>query len=264
MQNRYTFITITSVVLFITGCSTKGVNSYKQDKNLQHYTPIKDTKTYAHPTMKPYEIMGIKYYPISTTVGAVYEGKASWYGPDFHGKLTSNGEVYDMMEMTAAHKTLPMNTILRVTNKDNGMSTVVRVNDRGPFVDTRIIDLSKAAAKKIDMIKNGTASISIEVLGFAPKNQASKKRKVKKNISKKDNKKFHLQIGSFANIDGAIKIQEKYDGTDGYKTIIKDIQRDNKRIFKVLLDGFKNRKEIVEYKKREKDYFHNAFIVQGD
>ncbi len=257
MNNKYIFMTTTTLLLLISGCSTRGVDSYKKDdKNIQHYTAIKKKKNYSHPTMKPYEIMGIKYYPATVSLGDVFKGNASWYGPDFHGKLTSNGETYDMMDMTAAHKTLPMNTLLKVTNRDNGLSTIVRINDRGPFVDTRIIDLSKAAAKKIDMIKNGTASISIEVIGFKQK----KKTKLKSNT----NHKFHLQIGSFSKIAGAIKVQEKYDGTDGYKTIIKDIQIDNKRIFKVLLDGFKNKNEIIAYKEKEKDYFHNAFIVKGD
>ena len=87
----------------------------------------------------------------------VEEGVASWYGEDFHGKLTSNGEVYDMYAMTAAHKTLPLGVYVRVTNKQNGQSAVVRVNDRGPFVDTRIIDLSYAAAKQLGVVGPGTA-----------------------------------------------------------------------------------------------------------
>ena len=105
--------------------------------------------------MRPYVIRGIKYYPTVVSVGDSFKGNASWYGPDFHGKLTSNGEIYNMYDMTAAHKTLPMNTIVKVTNKKNDLSVVVRINDRGPFIATRIIDLSNSAAKKIEMFEKG-------------------------------------------------------------------------------------------------------------
>ncbi len=91
-------------------------------------------------------------------------GVASWYGPGFHGRLTANGERYDMNGMTAAHKTLKFGTKVRVTNKNNGKSVVVRINDRGPYAGKRIIDLSKGAANAIGMIASGTASVSVEVL----------------------------------------------------------------------------------------------------
>ena len=91
---------------------------------------------------------------------------ASWYGGKFHGRTTASGEKYDKWAMTAAHKTLPFGTMVRVTNIVNNKSAIVRINDRGPFVDGRIIDLSNAAAKDIDMIKVGTAKVRLEVIGF--------------------------------------------------------------------------------------------------
>lgn len=91
-------------------------------------------------------------------------GMASWYGPGFHGKRTANGEAYDQRAMTAAHRTLPMPSVVRVTNLDNGNSVVLRVNDRGPFAHSRIIDVSKAAAEKLDMIRSGVASVRVEIL----------------------------------------------------------------------------------------------------
>ena len=91
-------------------------------------------------------------------------GVASWYGPNFDGKLTASGEIFNMYELTAAHRTLPFNTILRVTRLDNGKSVVVRINDRGPFKKDRIIDLSYAAALEIDLISSGTALVKVEVL----------------------------------------------------------------------------------------------------
>lgn len=117
-------------------------------------------------TMRPYTINGKTYYPTTVSVGDTATGTASWYGPDFHGKKTSNGETYNMNAMTAAHKTLPMNTMVRVTNLGNGAQTTVRINDRGPFVAGRIIDLSRAAASSIDMLGAGTARVKLEVVGF--------------------------------------------------------------------------------------------------
>ena len=106
-------------------------------------------------TLRPYSVMGETYYPKIVSPGTRYEGIASWYGPDFHGKKTSSGEVYDMYDFSAAHKTLPMNTMIRVTNKYNKKSIVVRVNDRGPFVKGRIVDLSFSAGKKLGLDKTG-------------------------------------------------------------------------------------------------------------
>jgi rare lipoprotein A len=95
-------------------------------------------------------------------------GLASWYGGKFQGRLTSSGEVFDTNQMTAAHKHLPFGTLVKVVNLDNNKSTVVRVNDRGPFVDGRVIDLSRAAAERIDMVGTGVARVSLEVLAFPP------------------------------------------------------------------------------------------------
>jgi rare lipoprotein A len=92
------------------------------------------------------------------------EGNASWYGEPFHGRRASNGEIYDMHKLTAAHRTLPFNTMVRVTNLSNGKSTVVRITDRGPFVDNRIIDLSMAAAREIESIGPGVVPVRVEIL----------------------------------------------------------------------------------------------------
>jgi rare lipoprotein A len=111
-----------------------------------------------------YEVFGKRYFVMASGEGYRERGIASWYGPDFHAKATSSGEPYDMYAMTAAHKTLPLPTYVRVTNVGNGRSIVVRVNDRGPFVGTRIIDLSYTAAHKLDMTRAGTALVEVEAL----------------------------------------------------------------------------------------------------
>jgi rare lipoprotein A len=110
-----------------------------------------------------YKIDGVTYTP-QEEFNHVETGVASWYGPGFHGKSTANGENYDQSERTAAHRTLQMPSIVRVTNLDNGRSTVVRVNDRGPFARSRIIDLSRSAAEELDIVRNGTARVRIDQL----------------------------------------------------------------------------------------------------
>ncbi len=143
-----------------------------------------------------YTVRGKTYHPLKSAAGFTETGIASWYGPGFHGKKTSNGERYNQNSMTAAHKLLPFNTKLRVTNLKNGRSVVVRVNDRGPFVGSRIIDLSRAAAKQLDMLGSGTARVRLVAL----------------NVGKKPalitpegdiNGLFYVQIGAFRELPRA-------------------------------------------------------------
>ena len=113
-----------------------------------------------------YEVFGKRYTVMDSSAGYNERGVASWYGKKFHGNLTSNRETYDMYEMTAAHKTLPLPTYVRVRNLRNNKSIVVRVNDRGPFVHNRIIDLSYSAALKLDMVKDGTSLVEVTAINF--------------------------------------------------------------------------------------------------
>jgi rare lipoprotein A len=108
-----------------------------------------------------YNVLGKRYHVLPTSAGYRMRGVASWYGPDFHGLATSSGEQYDMNAMTAAHTTLPLPTWVEVTNLENGRTVIVKVNDRGPFVDNRLIDLSYAAALRLDMVRNGTARVEV-------------------------------------------------------------------------------------------------------
>jgi rare lipoprotein A len=112
---------------------------------------------------KPYQVSGVWYYP-REDFDYDESGIASWYGPDFHGKLTANGEVFDQNTVSAAHKTLPLPTIVRVTNLENGRSLVIRINDRGPFVNGRIIDLSKKSAQLLGIDVKGTAKVRVQVM----------------------------------------------------------------------------------------------------
>lgn len=156
-----------------------GRYSLRQDKppgeapNLDH---VKDAdaryEPYTRGGNKNYTVWGKDYEVWQNIESYQDEGMASWYGAKFHGYHTSNGEVYDMYTMSAAHKNLPLPSFVRVTNTKNNKQVVVRVNDRGPFHDNRVIDLSYAAAYKLDMLDTGTAPVKVELLKFAPTGQA--------------------------------------------------------------------------------------------
>ncbi|PIW47497.1 MAG: septal ring lytic transglycosylase RlpA family protein [Zetaproteobacteria bacterium CG12_big_fil_rev_8_21_14_0_65_54_13] len=119
-------------------------------------------------TGTPYMIDGRRYTPMQVETAYDETGVASWYGKDFHGKPTANGEHYDMHTLSAAHKTLPLPTLVRVTNLENGRTVIVRVNDRGPFVKERLIDLSYAAARELGYERQGTAHVRVQTLEAAP------------------------------------------------------------------------------------------------
>jgi rare lipoprotein A len=149
---------------------------------------------------------------MAAPAGYTEEGNASWYGAPFHGRRASNGETYDMYKLTAAHRTLPFETVVRVTNVNNGKSTVVRITDRGPFVDNRIIDLSLAAAREIESVGPGVVPVRVEVLspGVDPTSGF-----------------FTVQVGAFRDRDNAERLRERliasytpifiqqYDSPDG-------------------------------------------------
>jgi len=153
-----------------------------------------------------YKDRGIKYYPKYVKTGLIKFGKASWYGKPFHGRLTANGERYNMYKMTAAHRTYAMNTILKVTNLHNNKSIKVRINDRGPFYNTRDIDLSYGAARKLGMVQKGVGKVKIEVLSSGSK-RILKTYSKKAIISKKSNSKNHIILSKNPNILREHKIQ---------------------------------------------------------
>ena len=125
----------------------------------------KETKKSKEDKRPSYTVKGRKYYPLAKVKSGSYqEGIASWYGPGFDGKPTASGETYDMHGLTAAHSTLPLGTVVRVANLHNKKAITVRINDRGPFVGDRVLDLSLGAAKKLDVVKHGTAPIRLTVL----------------------------------------------------------------------------------------------------
>jgi rare lipoprotein A len=153
----------------------------------------------AHGNPPFYDVLGQRYFVLASADGYLERGVASWYGPTFHGGNTSNGESYDMYGMTAAHKTLPLPTYARVTNLRNGRSVVVRINDRGPFVANRLIDLSYTAAAKLDMLREGTTLV--EVRALTPGEPDTLSRSAIAPVST-----LYLQAGAFADADNAQRL----------------------------------------------------------
>ncbi len=182
-------------------------------------------------TQKPYIINNRLYSPLPSSVGYEEYGIASWYGKDFHGKPTSNGETYDMHDITAAHKLLPMHTMLLVTNLDNGRETVVRVNDRGPFVQGRIIDLSYAAAKKLAILESGIAHVKITALGELRKDAKRSGKRFKKYADLKSGE-YYVQIGAFTQKYNGIKLQEKFRNA-GHRAVIRKAEVNGKTFYRV-------------------------------
>jgi|TARA_B110000211_G_C14084675_1_gene556126 rare lipoprotein A len=159
--------------------------------------PVATRSKLGNPTS--YVVFGKRYYVMDNAHGFVQRGLASWYGKKFHGRKTSSGEIYNMHAMTAAHKTLPLPSYVRVVNIENGRSIVVKVNDRGPFIGDRIIDLSFAGATKLGVIEPGTAEVEISVLSSSE----SKSRPVVRTIAlvekTAENVPLFVQLGSFGN-----------------------------------------------------------------
>jgi rare lipoprotein A len=157
-----------------------------------------------------YVVLGRRYYVLESSTGYDERGIASWYGPGFDGKSTSSGETYDMYKMTAAHKTLPLPTYARVTNLANDKSVIVKVNDRGPFHENRIIDLSYAAAAKLGMIKKGTALVDVKAISTnqPPSPDAVAESKTPP-AALPANPELYVQVGAYAKHDNARRMQAR-------------------------------------------------------
>ena len=200
----------------------------KRNKNLTLLLllTIFNTSLYAKKdiNIKDYVDRGIHYYPTYVKKGLVKYGKASWYGKPFHGRLTANGERYSMYQMTAAHRTYAMNTVVKVTNLHNKKSVIVRINDRGPFYHTRDIDLSYVAARKLGMAKKGIERIKIEVIRAAkqPRN------------SKKFHRKEKIQVASFYSKELAYTFKKKHQLKNSI-IIRKYIKKKKKSTYKVIV-----------------------------
>ena len=188
-----------------------------------------------------YEVWGKQYSVLNTHVGYSAEGTASWYGLKFHGHKTSNGEIYDIYKMSAAHKSLPIPSFAKVTNLDNGKSVVVRVNDRGPFHDDRLIDLSYAAASRLDILQRGTGRVRVEGIDattFAHHSSVDT-TPAKPSPSLVDAPAIstgnYLQIGAFSNENSALAVQAKLAELGGVETTIQKLERADLTLHRVVV-----------------------------
>ncbi|OQY32161.1 MAG: hypothetical protein B6241_12055 [Spirochaetaceae bacterium 4572_59] len=170
------------------------------------------------------------------------KGVASWYGGKFHGRLTANGEIFNTHELTAAHKQLPFNSLVTVTNLSNGRTVCVRINDRGPFVDGRIIDLSYAAAVELDMVKTGTTPVLVSVENMEILQVT-----------------FNIQVGAYGNLENASAMKNHLE-SNGFSP---KTQLNNRGITRILLTGIPEEETASYARKLEKIGINNFLIKQN-
>ena len=178
--------------------------------------------------------------------GYVERGIASWYGEDFHGKPTSSGEIYNMYDLTAAHKLMPLGTVAKITNLDNDRSVVVKINDRGPFIDGRIIDLSYSAATEIGMMEKGLSRVEIKVLKWG------------KSLSD-----FTVQVGSFAVEENALRLKEKLNQKYRDAHII-TYETNDKKYYRVRVGSTKDIGKAERLAERLSEEGFSFFITRKD
>lgn len=224
-----------------------GPPSYMQDVSLiPDAVPTPHTGAYK---ASPYTVLGQRYQPMQDGRSYREEGTASWYGTKFHGQHTANGEVYDLYGMSAAHKTLPLPTYVKVTNLENGRQVIVRVNDRGPFYSDRIIDLSFAAAKKLGYADQGTAHVRVEgidpvawqqqnnpsylvtreAVAEAPVAAALPAEPVE-NVQAGG---YYLQVGAFSSDQAAQALRQRVMGLVGNNVRVSPVQIDSRTLHRV-------------------------------
>lgn len=234
--------------LFLVSCGTHERGVYRPDSSRQ--------------IQKPYVVKGERYEPLSSHEGFVQKGIASWYGADFHGKKTSTGEAYDMYAMTAAHKTLPFGVHVKVMNQQNGRETVVRINDRGPFVGGRIIDLSYSAAKEIGVLQSGTSPVKLEALGYL--DDAAKGNAVYRPPASYDRGSFGIQTGSFSKIENAQRMAGEMKQRYSFSSIREAIINGS-RYYRVSAGNYPSLKQAEQVRERASDkLLRDGFVVALD
>lgn len=214
--------------LFLSACSSTNVVSKKSGpaspktvdsapnkkvdvSSIPNAVPKNEPKSrYGNP--ESYVVFGKRYYVMESSHGFVEKGLASWYGTKFHGRRTSSGETYDMYAMTAAHKNLPLPTYVKVTNLNNGRHIIVKVNDRGPFHENRIIDLSYTAALKLDIVKKGTGLVEVIALHPGQSIPTGSNEGAPVEVgSANNNDGFYIQVGSFSSLTNAESLRKKLE-----------------------------------------------------
>lgn len=188
-----------------------------------------------------YVVRGKRYFVKNSSSGYVERGIASWYGTKFHGRRTSSGERYDMYAMTAAHKTLPLPTYLEVTNLTNGRKVIVKANDRGPFHDNRLIDLSYSAAWRLGILGKGTGLVEIRAIDpNAPEPILAKNEPVNAPATVSNSPSIYLQVGAFISRTNAESMKRKLLNAALGKTLISPLKRASNTVYRVRLGPIAN------------------------
>ena len=241
-----------SAVLFVSACGTAKKNRYQihqdraPDENID-ISHIPDAIPSNQPRSKygnadSYRVRGRTYRVMKNSQGYRARGIASWYGKKFHGHRTSSGETYNMYAMTAAHRQLPLPTWVRVTHLGNGRSVIVKVNDRGPFHDNRLIDLSWAAAKKLGITASGTGVVEIEAIDprhYQQKTRAAANRPATQVPSPTAQYRLYLQAGAFVSRNNAQQLQKKLQDALQIQSI-RAVYSADKRLYRVRIGPLAN------------------------
>lgn len=250
-------------VLLLAGCSLSSRDSGPgRPMNFSHLpdaVPKHETRTRAG-NPSTYVVLGKRYHVMQESTGYKERGISSWYGKKFHGRKTSNGETYNMYAMTAAHKTLPIPSYLQVTNLDNGKSVVVRVNDRGPFHDNRIIDLSYAAASKLGFAQNGTGKVELRAIEpgqsttvTTSASAESEELPVPSSVRSPTHNKLFLQLGSFISLNNAESLRAQLALNNVTTAEVQQTEVDRKNIYRVRIGPIASIEEADDLASRIND-----------
>ena len=270
---------ILALALFLSGCisGTRKPGGYFEDDGPHKEVPVDIANIPdAVPRWEPvdpsrsraYIVLGRKYHPLTDATNYRETGVASWYGRKFHGRRTALGEVYDMYEMTAAHKTLPLPSYVQVRNLENNKTVVVRVNDRGPFLHKRLIDLSYAAAYKLDMLKTGTANVEVvaltpgkqpppanNVVQVAPVEAVASDEIIAEPLSASgaetkavatttagvastavgNGKSIFIQVGAFCEAGNAEKLRSRLEQAGFRPVLVLPVQKEDQQLYRVRI-----------------------------
>jgi len=254
VSNKFILQVITLLLfasfLFLNGCSTvttkDGPPSYPVDETkIPNAVPKKESLA-KYGNYSTYRVFGRAYHTMKSSKNYVAEGTASWYGTKFHAMKTSSGERYNMLAMTAAHKTLPLPTYVRVTNLGNSKQVIVKVNDRGPFEGNRLIDLSFVAAKKLGMVGHGTAHVRVEAIdpdqfnhhGIVEKFVAHNKTNHTYGLAA-NGSNVYLQVGAFKNRRYAERLQTRLSKV--MDSPVRITQLNNRRLYHVQIGPIKDK-----------------------
>ena len=235
------FILLSCLLLFSCGLLDKVIapGDAAPDKQVDVSTipnavPKNEPKSrYGNP--ESYVVFGKRYYVLDSSKNYVEKGIASWYGTKFHGRRTSSGETYDMYAMTAAHKTLPLPTYVQVKNLNNGKYIIVKVNDRGPFHENRIIDLSYTAAIKLDIIKKGTGLVEVRAIDPMRSTKNSLVNEKKNKISTNQDISFYIQVGTFGELENAEILKQKLSSLGDDLIKISNVVTSGKTLYRVRI-----------------------------